>query len=232
LSKASAAADRRAKTVWKMFAQMDTRTAPREAQRDCTTPRLIGFGIGLSPAASAPRMDPNTSACGSPPSAPLSMAHPLLQEQCSTGKILACADALGTGHARPEKNHGEVRAQLRRARGGVRREHEGGGFERQWRTSIYRSSLRLSASTLSVTETSRSEIFFTPPHIKLATDSHHHPPSIPRHATSFPHVSFATRCRESACFHPKSRGAPSFLLFLSSPPPDWRRASSLRLGAI
>ena len=106
LSKASAAADRRAKTVWKMFAQMDTRTAPREAQRDCTTPRLIGFGIGLSPAASAPRMDPNTSACGSPPSAPLSMAHPLLQEQCSTGKILACADALGTGHARPEKNHG------------------------------------------------------------------------------------------------------------------------------
>ena len=131
------------------------------------------------------------------------------------GKILACAEALGTGHARPEKNHGEVRAQLRRARGGVRREHEGGGFERQWRTSIYRSSLRLSASTLSVTETSRSEIFFTPPHIKLATDSHHHPPSIPRHATSFPHVSFATRCRESACFHPKSRGAPSFLLFLT-----------------
>ena len=126
LSKASAAADRRAKTVWKMFAQMDTRTAPREAQRDCTTPRLIGFDIGLSPAASAPRMDPNTSACGSPPSAPLSMAHPLLQEQCSTGKILACADALGTGHAKPEKNHGEVRAQLRRARGGVRREHEAG----------------------------------------------------------------------------------------------------------
>ena len=67
LSKASAAADRRAKTVWKMFAQMDTRTAPREAQRDCTTPRLIGFDIGLSTAASAPRMDPNTSACGSPP---------------------------------------------------------------------------------------------------------------------------------------------------------------------
>ena len=136
LSKASAAADRRAKTVWKMFAQMDTRIAPREAQRDCTTPRLIGFDIGLSPAASAPRMDPNTSVCGSPPSAPLSMAHPLLQEQCSTGKILACAEALGTGHARPEKNHGEVRAQLRRARGGVRREHEGGGFERHWRTSI------------------------------------------------------------------------------------------------
>ena len=122
LSKASAAADRRAKTVWKMFAQMDTRTAPREAQQDCTTPRLIGFDIGLSPAASAPRMDPNTSVCGSPPSAPLSMAHPLLQEQCSTGKILACADALGTGHAKPEKNHGEVRAQLRRAREGVRRE--------------------------------------------------------------------------------------------------------------
>ena len=138
------------------------------------------------------------------------------------GKILACAEALGTGHARPEKNHGEVRAQLRRARGGVRREHEGGGFERQWRTSIYRSSLRLSASNLSVTETSRSEIFFTPPHIKLATDSHHHPPSIPRHATSFPHVSFATRCRESACFHPKSRGAPSFLLFLRW----WCRARS------
>ena len=70
---------------------------------------------------------------------------------------------------------------------------------------------RLALSRLSVTETSRREIFFTPPHIKLATDSHHHPPSIPRHAASFPHVSFATRCRESACFHPKSRGAPSFL---------------------
>lgn len=136
LSKACSCSEQRAKTVWKMFAQIHTRTAPREAQRDCTTPRLIGFDIGLSPAASAPRMDPNTSVCGSPPSAPLSMAHPLLQEQCSTGKILACADALGTGHARPEKNHGEVRAQLRRARGGVRREHEGGGFERHWRTSI------------------------------------------------------------------------------------------------
>ena len=213
MSKASAAADRRAKTVWKMFAQMDTRTAPREAQRDCTTPRLIGFGIGLSPAASAPRMDPNTSVCGSPPSAPLSMAHPLLQEQCSTGKILACADALGTGHARPEKNHGEVRAQLRRARGGVRREHEGGGFERHWWTSILPVVVSLFLF-LRVTETSRREIFFTPPHIKLATDSHHHPPSIPRHAASFPHVSFGTRCRESACFHPKSRAAPSFLLFL------------------
>ena len=142
LSKACSCSEQRAKTVWKMFAQIHTRTAPREAQRDCTTPRLIGFDIGLSPAASAPRMDPNTSVCGSPPSAPLSMAHPLLQEQCSTGKILACADALGTGHARPEKNHGEVRAQLRRARGGVRREHEGGGFERHWRTSIYRSSSR------------------------------------------------------------------------------------------
>ena len=75
--------------------------------------------------------------------------------------------------------------------------------------------LRLSPCKLSVTETSRREIFFTPTHIKLATDSHHHPPSIPRHATSFQHVSFATRCRESACFHPKSRGTPSFLLFLS-----------------
>ena len=56
--------------------------------------------------------------------------------------------------------------------------------------------------------------FFTPTHTKLATDSHHHPPSIPRHATRFPNVFFATRCRESACFHPKTWGAPSLLLFL------------------
>ena len=64
LSKACSCSEQRAKTVWKMFAQIHTRTAPREAQRDCTTPRLIGFDIGLSLAASAPRMDPNTSVCG------------------------------------------------------------------------------------------------------------------------------------------------------------------------
>jgi len=101
---------------------MDRRRTPREAQRDCTTPRFIGINIGLSPAASAPRVGPNTSACGSPPSAPLSMAHPLLQEQGSKEKFLARAEDQGTGLEKPQKNHGEVRAQLRRAREGVKRE--------------------------------------------------------------------------------------------------------------
>ena len=52
LSKASAAADRRAKTVWKMFAQMDTRTAPpmmhtvQQALARGTGVRLQKLGTG------------------------------------------------------------------------------------------------------------------------------------------------------------------------------------------
>ena len=44
-----------------MFAEMDTRRAPREAQQDCT-PRVLGsLDTGFSPTAAVPRAPPTTS---------------------------------------------------------------------------------------------------------------------------------------------------------------------------
>ena len=109
--------------MWIMFAEMGTRTAPREAQQGCTTPGLEIIDAGVSPTAPPPReRRPPPHPQHQAPSAPPSMIYPLLQEQRSTEKTMACAEEQGTSHERPQKNHGEVRTQLRRARQGVRRE--------------------------------------------------------------------------------------------------------------
>ena len=132
LSKACSCSEQRAKTVWKCLHRY-TQGQPH-AKRSGTA-RRRGSSASVSDSLQPP--PPHEWI----PTPQLADHRHLLRCQwhirccrnnAAREKILACADALGTGHARPEKNHGEVRAQLRRARGGVRREHEGGGFERHF----------------------------------------------------------------------------------------------------
>ena len=109
--------------MWISFAEMGTRTAPREAQQGCTKVGIGSIDAGFFPTASARRAAPTTSSPA--PSAIGSAVNgiPLLQEQGSTEKILAHAECHGMKHVKPQKNQGAVRAQLWRARKGVRRDH-------------------------------------------------------------------------------------------------------------
>ena len=105
-----------------MFAEMDTRRAPREAQQDCTPRVLESLDTGFSLTAAVPRAPPTTSSPAPNLIGSAAMAYPLLQEQGCTEKNLAWAEDQGTGHERPQKIRGEVSHGVRRAREGVRRE--------------------------------------------------------------------------------------------------------------
>ena len=114
---------------------MDAWRPQRGAQQGCTRPVLESLDAGLSPTACARRAAPTSQPLDYLHPTPLSMANLLLQRQYGTAKNLARAEDRGTGHERPQKNSGEVFAQLRRAREGVRRDMqralEEEGFERQ-----------------------------------------------------------------------------------------------------
>ena len=171
-----------------MFAEMDARRAPREAQRGCTTPGLEVIDAGFFPTASAPRAALTTS---SPAPSAIGSAIDDISAAAGGrqhGKIRGMCGGAGD---RP----GEAAENSRR--GVARRAASARGCEERalreealkpWVPAQSKAKRSLVYGfLLSVTDISVGEMYFTHPRVKPQSMCSPCSPSIPHLAANFGH---------------------------------------------